>query len=329
MKNMNPEIFTTLSILLVCLILLTAADALVCLILKLAAGIPFRKAFLWGCISLLIPPVAIAYGTLIERNLFRVKKVEIMCEGLPASFDGYRIAHISDIHARSFEGREKRLQKAVDRINRLEADMVAFTGDLISMNPGELEGMNSILEGLKAKDGVFSVLGNHDYSMYSDMDDASKGKALERLIEAERDMGWTLLLNANRVISRGRDSVAVVGVENTSPSRHFPSRGDLTQAAAGTEGMFRILLSHDPLHWEAEIVGQDFPLTLSGHTHAMQLSLLGWSPSRYIFPQYRGLYTNDGQYLYVNPGLGETIFPARIGVMPEITLIILKSPDKT
>ena len=197
-------------------------------------------------------------------------------------------------------------------------------------------------------------------------DEERKAMALERLVGTERAMGWTLLLNGNTVISRGRDSVAVVGVENTSPSRHFPSRGDLTQAAEGTEGMFRILLSHDPLHWEAEIVGKDFPLTLSGHTHAMQFSLLGWSPSRLMFPQYRGLYsagdtgTSDEaarsadasdktargagasdpcddltgmtqkalqQYLYVNPGLGETIFPARIGVMPEITLITLKSQD--
>lgn len=324
---MNPEIFTTLSILLICLILLTAADALVCLVLKLVAGIPFRKAFLWGCISLLIPPVAIAYGALIERNLFKVKKVEITYAELPASFDGYRIVHISDIHARSFEGRENRLKKAVEKINGLDPGIIAFTGDLISMSPAELEGMNSILGDLKADDGVFSVLGNHDYCMYSDMDEDSKGKALERLIETEEAMGWTLLLNGNRIISRGRDSVAVVGVENTSPSRHFPSRGDLPQAAAGTDGLFRILLTHDPLHWEAEIVGRDYPLTLSGHTHAMQFSLLGWCPSRYMFPQYRGLYSTDSQYLYVNPGLGETIFPARIGVRPEITLITLRRAE--
>ena len=154
-------------------------------------------------------------------------------------------------------------------------------------------------------------------------------------------------MNESVIISRGLDSIAVVGVENTSPSRHFPSKGNLTQAASGTEGMFRVLLSHDPLHWESEIIGQDFPLTLSGHTHSMQFSLLGWSPSRYMFPQYRGLYSTDKsgssrsrssgaehqkngnpdtnlQYLYVNPGLGETIFPARIGVLPEITLITLR-----
>ena len=378
MKNMNPETFATLSILLICLLLFTAADVLVSLLLKFTAGIPFGKAFLWGCLSLIIPPAAIAYGALVERNIFRIREVEIACGTLPEAFDGYTLVHISDIHARSFEGREGRLQKAVEKINALNPDIIAFTGDLISMSPDELDGMKDILGGLRAKDGVFSVLGNHDYSMYSDMDEERKAMALERLIGEEKAMGWTLLLNGhadmgwdllmneNRVIRRGRDSIAVVGVENTSPSRHFPSRGDLTQAAAGTEGMFRILLSHDPLHWEAEVVGKDFPLTLSGHTHAMQFSLLGWSPSRLMFPQYRGLYsagdtgTSDEvarsadasdktargagasdpcddltgmtqkalqQYLYVNPGLGETIFPARIGVRPEITLITLKSRD--
>lgn len=347
MKNMNAELFSTISILLLCWIALLVTDATVSLALKLTAGIPFKKAFLWGCLILLIPPFAIAYGSLVERNLFKVKKVEIAAEGLPESFDSFRIVHISDIHARSFEGREKHLQRAVDKINTLKPDMIAFTGDLITTSPDELKEIGGILGGLKAKDGVFSVLGNHDYSMYSDMSVEEKTRSLEKLIWTEEAMGWTLLMNGNSVIRHGRDSVAVIGVENTSPSRHFPSKGNLMQAAAGTDGMFRILLSHDPLHWEAEIVGQDFPLTLSGHTHSMQFSLLGWSPSRYMFPQYRGLYSKDKsgsshsrssgeeyrgngnpdtniQYLYVNPGLGETIFPARIGVLPEITLITLR-----
>ena len=347
MKNMNPEIYATLSILLVCCIALLTVDAIACGLLKIIAGIPFKKAFLRGCLGLLIPPAAIAYGALVERNLFKVKMVEISYPGLPAGFEGYRIVHISDLHARSFEGREGRLEKAVSKINSLQPDIVAFTGDLITSEPGELDVMADILNGIAAKDGVFSVLGNHDYCMYSDMSEEQKKKSLEQLMNTQRNMGWRLLKNESFIISRGRDSVAVVGVENTSPSRHFPSKGNLTQAAAGTEGMFRILLSHDPLHWESEIIGQDFPLTLSGHTHSMQFSLLGWSPSRYMFPQYRGLYSTDKsgssrsrssgaeqqeignpdtnlQYLYVNPGLGETIFPARIGVRPEITLITLR-----
>ena len=143
------------------------------------------------------------------------------------------------------------------------------------------------------------------------------------LIERERAMGWDLLLDENRLICRGTDSIGIIGVQNTSPSRHFPSKGNLPKASEGTEGLFRIVLSHDPMHWESEILGQDYPVTLSGHTHAMQLSILGWSPSRLLFKQHRGLYSDNGQYLYVNPGLGETIFPARIGVRPEITIITL------
>ena len=201
--------------------------------------------------------------------------------------------------------------------------MVAFTGDLITMTPDELENHAHALGSLKAEDGIFSVLGNHDYSMYSDATHEARQKHMETLISAEEAIGWDLLMDENRIIRRGSDSIAVIGVQNTSPSRHFPSKGDLSMASKGSDGMFRILLSHDPMHWEAEILGQDYPLTLSGHTHAMQLSLLGWSPSSLMFKQYRGLYTRNGQALHINPGLGETIFPARIGVRPEITLITL------
>ncbi len=323
---MTTEVFMILSIIVLCWVVLLAADAAICGILNLIVGISFRKAFLWGCISLVLPPAVIAYGGLVERNTVQVNQVEITFEGLPENFEEYRIAHISDIHARSFEGREKILHEVVEKINALNPDMVAFSGDLITMLPEELDGIDGILSGIKSSDGVFSVLGNHDYCMYSDISSEEKEAALEKLITIQGEMGWTLLLNENRIIRRGEDSIAVVGVENTSTSRHFPSRGHLKRASDGTEGMFRILLSHDPLHWESEVLERGFPLTLSGHTHAMQFSFLGWSPSRYLFPQYRGLYKKSGQYLYVNTGIGETMFPVRIGVRPEITLIILKSP---
>lgn len=211
----------------------------------------------------------------------------------------------------------------MDKINELKPDMVAFTGDLITMTPDELENHTHALGSLKARDGIFSVLGNHDYSMYSDATPEARQKHMETLISAEEALGWDLLIDENRIIRRGTDSIAVIGVQNTSPSRHFPSKGNLNMASEGTEDMFRILLSHDPMHWEAEILGQDFPLTLSGHTHAMQFSFLGWSPSSLMFKQFRGLYTRGDQSLHVNPGLGETIFPARIGVRPEITLLTL------
>ena len=311
-------------ILILCWIVLLALDLAVSGIIRAVAGVSFKRAFLWGLLSLLLPPAAILYGSLIERNTFRVKKIELAYENLPEGFRDYRIVHISDIHARSFSKREKSLQRAVDKINALDPDMIAFTGDLITMTPDELDPISAVLSSMKARDGVFSVLGNHDYCMYSDMSQTEKQKCLEDLIIKEREMGWDLILNEHRIVRKGKDSIAVIGVENTSPSRHFPSRGDLNKASEGTEGMFRLLLSHDPMHWEAEIIGKDYPLTLSGHTHAMQVSIFGWSPSSLIFKHHRGLYTEGIQNIYVNKGLGETIFPARIGARPEITLITLK-----
>ena len=311
-------------ILILCWIVLLVLDLAVSGIIRAVAGVSFKRAFLWGLLSLLLPPGAILYGSLIERNTFRVKKIELAYENMPEGFRDYRIVHISDIHARSFSKREKSLQRAVDKINALDPDMIAFTGDLITMTPDELDPISAVLSSMKARDGVFSVLGNHDYCMYSDMSQTEKQKCLEDLIIKERQMGWDLILNEHRIIRKGKDSIAVIGVENTSPSRHFPSRGDLDKASEGTEGMFRLLLSHDPMHWEAEIIGKDYPLTLSGHTHAMQVSLFGWSPSSLIFKQHKGLYTEGNQSIYVNKGLGETIFPARIGARPEITLITLK-----
>lgn len=173
---------------------------------------------------------------------------------------------------------------------------------------------------MEASDGVISVLGNHDYGTYAD----TSGVLLQGLIDREAALGWNLLLNEHKVLRRDVDTIVVVGVENTSSSDFFPSNGDLAKASEGTEGAFRIVLTHDPLHWESEILGQDYPLTLSGHTHAMQLSLFGWTPSSLVFRYSDGLYTEGAQHLYVNAGLGETIFPARIGARPEITLITLR-----
>ena len=311
-------------ILILCWMTMTALDAAVCGLLSLFVGVAFKKAFVWSLFTLILPPAAVAYGALWERNQFKITHIEIPSGGLPESFDGYRIVHISDIHARSFIGREKHMAAAVDMINSLNPDMIAFSGDLISMEPSELDSLSQTLSKMKAGDGVYSVLGNHDYCQYTRVDSQTKAAYLNDLISRERNMGWSLLLNENRIISRGQDSIAVIGVENTSPSRHFPSRGNLAKASQGTEGMFRILISHDPMHWEHEILGKDYPVTLSGHTHAMQMTFFGWSPSRLIFKQDKGLYAMDGQHLYVNIGLGETIFPARIFARPEITLITLK-----
>ena len=303
--------------------LLVVADLFVSMILRLTAKIPFKKAFRWGLLSLLVPPVVIAYGSVIGRNWFDVKEVNIEFADLPESFDGYRIIHISDIHARSYVKRSARLQKAAQIINDLDADLIAFTGDLVTLVPEEVDPVASSLKTLKAKDGVVSVLGNHDYGTYAD----NSGTLLPALIDRQTALGWDLLLNEHKVLHKGADSIVVIGVGNSSPSHFFPSNGDLSKASEGTEGAFRIVLTHDPMHWESEILGLDYALTLSGHTHAMQLSILGWSPSSLIFRHSNGLYTEGVQHLYVNVGLGETLFPARIGARPEITLITLKKQN--
>ena len=309
-------------IILLCWAILLATDLVVSGLLRLVAKVPFRKAFRWGLLALLVPPMVIAYGSVVDRNRFEIKEVSLEYPDLPESFDGYRIIHISDLHARSYAKRTARLERAAQIINGLDADLIAFTGDLISLVPDEIDPIAASLSTLKAKDGVVSVLGNHDYGTYAD----TSGVLVDDLIAKEREMGWELLLNEHKVLHRGADSIVVIGVENTSVSHFFPSNGDLTKASEGTDGAFRIVLTHDPMHWESEILGQDYALTLSGHTHAMQLSIFGWSPSSLMFKHSDGLYTSDSgsQHLYVNVGLGETIFPARIGARPEITLITIK-----
>lgn len=289
-------------------------------------GASFKCFFVKGLWFLLLPWLAWAYGTVVERNCFRVKRVEVESSRLPASFDSYRVVHISDMHLNSFAGRERALQRAVDKINALNPDVVLFTGDLVSLGHWELDGMQDILEGVRAKDGVFSVLGNHDYSEYHRWPSKQEQvEAVEMLKRRQRDMGWRLLLNENEPIARGADTISIVGVENISGDRHFRTYGDLAQAMQGADGSYKILLSHDPSHWRKEVVGKsDIDLMLAGHTHAMQVMFFGWSPSSLIYDEWGGLYSEGEQSLYVNRGLGQTVFKARIGAMPEITLLELK-----
>ena len=323
---MATEAIAITGILVVCSVGILIGDAAVSGIVAVASNITFKKAFTTGLLALFIPPLVMAYGAWIGRERPQLKEVELRLENLPESFDGYRLVQISDIHARSYANRQKSLQRIVGIINSQNPDLIAFTGDIITLDASELESIKEILKELKAKDGIVAVVGNHDYGIYSDPSHKRpSGEILSDVIKEEKTMGWNVLMDENIKISRNQDSIAVVGVQNTSPSRHFPSKGNLNKASEGTEGVFRILLTHDPMHWEAEILGKDYPLTLSGHTHAMQFSLLGWCPSRYIFKQYRGLYSEGQQHLYVNIGLGETILPFRIGTPPEITLIILRS----
>ena len=314
------------------IISLLMATALILLLDLAVAGVAalfgasFKCFFVKGLWFLLLPWLAWTYGTMVERNCFRVKRVEVESSRLPASFDGYRVVHISDMHLNSFAGRERALQRAVDKINALNPDVVLFTGDLVSLGHWELDGMQDILAGIRAKDGVFSVLGNHDYSEYHRWPSKQEqAEAVEMLKHRQRDMGWRLLLNENEPIARGADTISIIGVENISGDRHFRTYGDLAKAMQGADGAYKILLSHDPSHWRKEVVGKsDIDLMLAGHTHAMQVMLFGWSPSSLIYDEWGGLYSEGEQSLYVNRGLGQTVFKARIGAMPEITLLELR-----
>ena len=312
------------------LAMLSLAIGLIVLVVALVAmlfGASFKMVFFRGLWFMLFPWLAWLYGTMVERNRFRIKRTEIVSQTLPSSFDGYRVVHISDMHLMSFAGRERALQRAVDKINALEPDLIAFTGDLVTLGPEELDGLQDILSAMTAKDGVYAVLGNHDYSEYRRHDSQqARRESLEVLKRRIREMGWHLLLNENRSITRSQDRISIIGVENISGNRSFRTYGDFQQARIGADGAYKILLSHDPSHWRAEIVGKsDVDLTLSGHTHAMQISLLGWSPSSLMYDEYRGLYNQGEQYLYVNTGLGQTAVNARFGATPEITLITLKT----
>lgn len=318
--------------LLITLILTLAATLAAGIILLAAGGIAALCGFGFGRFMhhsrwiLLIPTAVIIYGTIAERNTFKVNEVYIESPDIPEAFDGYRIVHVSDIHLRSFQNRHKALARAVSLINRQNPDLIAFTGDLITMSVDETDGCMEILSGLHAADGVLSVMGNHDYLSHSrEIGNGEKQREIERLRNIEKEAGWKLLENSHEEILRDSSCLSVIGIENLSANPVFPSYGDIAKASEGASSSFKILMSHDPSAWEAFIVGQtDIDLTLSGHTHDMQLALPGFSPSSLFYKQHKGLYSIGNQDLYVNIGLGETIFPARIGARPEITVIILK-----
>ena len=244
---------------------------------------------------------------------------------MPEGFDGYRILQLSDIHSGSWKGNADAIQEAVDISNRQQADLIVFTGDLVNSRASELPEFMPALSQLKAKDGVYSITGNHDYGTYVHWDsDADREANFRKLIEEEKRMGWDVLMNENRILHRGNDSIALVGVEN-SGNPPFPDKADMPKAMKGTEGMFKVLLSHDPTHWRRTVLPDtDIQLMLAGHTHDMQISVFGFSASQFIYPEHRGLYLEGGRGLYVNIGLGYVLFPFRLGAWPEITVITLK-----
>ena len=287
--------------------------------------------FGWSAIGLsVLCVILLTYGTYIGRWKYAVTRFEYSNPDVPEAFDGYRIVHISDLHLSTFDDNKRKLTELIDTINALKPDLICFTGDMVTIGKIEAQPYTNDLQRLTAKDGVISVLGNHDFMIYtlgrSEKPNADTDAEVEKLTVYERDtLGWNLLRNAHQIIHRGNDSITIIGVDNINSSNQgfkTISRGDLPKAMADTDG-FRILLSHDPSHWRAEVVpNTDIPLTLSGHTHAAQVRILGWTPSSWMFSETDGPYTDGNQTLYVNIGLGCTV-PFRIGANPEITVITL------
>ena len=274
------------------------------------------------------------FGTLLygfgNKYRFKVVRQKLKFDNLPKAFHGLRILHISDIHCGSFF-EQKALADGVKMINEQQADIILFTGDLVNNLADELEPHASLFSTLKAPLGVYSVLGNHDYGDYVRWnDELEKKKNLERLIELQRSMGWKLLLNEHDIIEKEGQQIAIIGIENWGAKVGFKQYGKLHEAYPGTQKVpFKILMSHDPSHWRAQVKKEypDINLTLSGHTHGMQFGVevpgLKWSPIQYIYKEWAGLYEEDNMKLYVNRGFGFLGYPGRVGVLPEITVIEL------
>lgn len=285
-----------------------------------------------GIVLASIPFATMLYG--MVRTGFRIKtrKATVFFDDLPKSFDGLKIAQISDLHSGSFRS-ESFFEEAVKRINDENPDLIFFTGDLVNNEAVEAERFTATFSKLKAKYGVYSVLGNHDYGDYGPWPSAeAKADNLNRLKAIHTNAGWNILLNDSAIINRGNAQISIVGVENWGAARHFPKYGDLDKAVAISKNVpFKILLSHDPSHWDAQVIKhkEKFQLTLSGHTHGAQFGIeipgFKWSPVQYVYKRWAGLYDNkDGQKLYVNRGLGFIGFMGRIGIPPEITMLELR-----
>lgn len=281
-----------------------------------------------------IPFASFLYGIIQGRYNYKVLKYQLTFKDLPETFDGLKITQISDIHAGSFTSKEK-VQYGVDMINEQKSDVILFTGDIVNNKATEMDGWIDMFKNLEAPLGKFSVLGNHDYGDYTEWktkeDKINNFKAIK---DVHPKIGFDLLLNDNRFLEKDGQRIAIVGVENWG--KGFNQSGDLKKASSGVEkNDFKILLTHDPSHWEYQVKKDDFNyhLTLSGHTHGLQMGIeipgfFKWSPSQYVYKQWAGLYNEFGRFINVNRGFGYHAFPGRVGIWPEITVIELKKEVK-
>lgn len=282
-----------------------------------------------GLFSGFLPFFVILYSVFRSLYRFKVHRIKINFDELPANFEGLRIVHISDLHLGSFKSRHHILDRAVKIINHLEPDFIFFTGDLVNNNAWELKGWQTVLKKMVAKMGKYAVLGNHDYGDYSDWkSDDAKRSNFESIKYFYKKIDFKLLSNESVIIEKEGQKIAIVGVENWG-NPPFKQYGDLKKALKSVANIpFKILLSHDPSHWNEEVAEKtNIALTLSGHTHGMQAGIniksKKWSPIQYKYEHWAGLYERFNQYLYVTRGLGWMGFPGRLGMRPEITLIEL------
>ena len=278
-----------------------------------------------------IPFASLLYGMYKGKYRFRVLKYVMHFEDLPEAFDGYQITQISDVHSGSFDNRAK-IEYGVNLINAQKSDAILFTGDMVNNKATEMLPWADLFGSLEAKDGVFSVLGNHDYGDYIDWPSPdAKAQNLADLVDIQKTMGYDVLLNESRFIEKEGQRIAIVGVENWGKGG-FKKAGDLRKATENVEANdFKILMTHDPSHWEACVIHDDYHyhLTLSGHTHGMQFGIeipgfIKWSPVKWRYKQWAGVYEKLGQVINVNRGFGYLGYPGRVGIWPEVTVITLK-----
>jgi len=278
-----------------------------------------------------VPFLSLIYGIFEGKYNFKVFKQTIFFPDLPEAFDGFKITQISDVHSGSFDNPEK-INYAIDLINKQESDMILFTGDIVNTHAKEMHPWLETFNRIKNyKYGKFAVLGNHDYGEYVTWpSEKEKEETFQQIKKLYGQIGFKLLLNEHTYIQKGDDKIALIGVENWGVN--FKKAGDLNKASENVnQDDFKILMSHDPSHWDAEIKEhpKNFHLTLAGHTHGMQFGIeipgyFKWSLAQYIYKQWAGLYENLGRYVYVNRGFGFHAYPGRVGIMPEITVIELK-----
>lgn len=297
-----------------------------------AKGISRLKFFSQLAVTFtVIPAVGLIYGMVRGAYKYRVHKVKVPSPNLPEEFNGFKIVQLSDIHTGSFVN-DHALTKAFEIVMQQNADLILFTGDLVNNESKEVEGYEHLFKQLKAPHGVYSVLGNHDYGDYVEWGSKElKKQNLEKLKTLQKEFGWKLMMNEHVPIEKDGASIGLIGIENWGGNMRFPRYGKMKEAYEGAENYpFKILMSHDPSHWDMQVVLEypEIDLTLSGHTHGMQLGIeipgFKWSPIKYLYKNWAGLYKQDKQFLYVNRGLGFLGYPGRLGIWPEITVIELQ-----